>query len=60
MIWSERALEKQGIPKSLWSSCIGPASVPVNSDTGGGFQGATESVDIVSPLWGRQEAYKLE
>eukprot|EP00973_Karenia_brevis_P030160 4157019-Karenia_brevis.AAC.1 len=28
MIWSERALEEQGIPKHLWSSCLGPASVP--------------------------------
>eukprot|EP00973_Karenia_brevis_P072744 10103417-Karenia_brevis.AAC.1 len=49
MICSERALEEQGIPKSLWSSCVGPASVPVKFDTGGGFQGATESVDVVSP-----------
>eukprot|EP00973_Karenia_brevis_P081581 11309277-Karenia_brevis.AAC.1 len=60
MIWSERALEEYGIPRSLWNSCVGPASVPVNYDTGGGFQGATESVDVFSPLVGRQEAYKLE
>eukprot|EP00973_Karenia_brevis_P016805 2301997-Karenia_brevis.AAC.1 len=60
MIWSERACEEQGIPKHLWSSCLGPASVPVNFDTGGGFQGATQTVDVVSPLLGRQEAYKLE
>eukprot|EP00973_Karenia_brevis_P032740 4518949-Karenia_brevis.AAC.1 len=60
MIWSERAFEEQGIPKSLWSSCIGPVSVPVKFDTGGGFQGATETVDVVFPLLGRQEASKLE
>eukprot|EP00973_Karenia_brevis_P043466 6023574-Karenia_brevis.AAC.1 len=60
MIWSERAFEEQGIPKHLWSSCLGPASVPVNFDMGGGFQGATETVDVVSLLLGRQEAYNLD
>eukprot|EP00973_Karenia_brevis_P014300 1947668-Karenia_brevis.AAC.1 len=60
MIWSEGAFEEQGIPKSLWSSCIGPASASVNFDTGGGFQGATEAVDVVSPFLGRQGAYKLD
>eukprot|EP00973_Karenia_brevis_P088479 12268797-Karenia_brevis.AAC.1 len=58
-IWSERAFEEQGIPRSWWTSCIDPASVSVHFDTGGGFQGATESVDVVSPPLGRQEAYRL-
>ena len=60
IIWSEKAMEDQGIPKALWQKFLGKASMPLEFDTGNGPVYAAQSMMALSPAIGKQEAYKLE
>ena len=58
-LFSEKLLKEQGINPKTWMKYCRESRNPMIFDTGGGEVDAAESLQIVSQLFGRQEAYNL-
>ena len=56
-VFSEKALKEQGINPKTWMKYCRESRNPMIFDTGGGEVDAAESLQIVSQLFERQEAY---
>ena len=57
---SSKALGSQGIPSSMYNSCIGTSSDPIAFATGGGTKYGNDTLNLHMNGWGVANCYMLE